>query len=121
MTFPDDRTLGSELRAGRLGFHWLPDLDRYVRVSDHGADDFLVELAAPDELPKRHSPTPHRCWWEPADDSGVVVTCLFLMGRRMVRAGVRAQVFNVVGQPVECDIPGNKIRSEVTPAASSPR
>lgn len=65
-----ERTLGSELRAARLGFRWLPRAGRYVRVSDMlspqaGWDAWRVEWCTPDRLPKMPGKDQrHRAWWE---------------------------------------------------------
>lgn len=60
-----DETLGSRLRAARLGYGWLQGVGLYLRVSDAMGlgDRFLFEVAPADALPKTGAKSLHRRWW----------------------------------------------------------
>lgn len=61
------RTLGSELRAGRMRFQWSPPFGAYVRIKSNDRDGgFRLEVCKPDALPisKRPDVGPFTIWWE---------------------------------------------------------
>lgn len=56
-------TLGSRIRANRLGFRELEGIG-YVRCSDDIGSGVLIEVAQPNTLPTHRKCGHHRCWWE---------------------------------------------------------
>lgn len=61
----DGRTLGSELRGARLGFHWLSGAGRYVRIRPNHRN-WIVDAVLPEMLPSRPGPRHEdECvaWW----------------------------------------------------------
>ena len=59
-------TLGSHLRAGRLGFRPIYQLGAYVQIRGEPGR-WVMELCSPDQLPKHPYREEYRVWWE--DDS----------------------------------------------------
>lgn len=64
-------TLGSRMRAYRLGFRWLDSVMAYMRLSDLPESCFLIEIAPADQIPSKGVKRAHRCWWEGNSDDGL--------------------------------------------------
>lgn len=58
------RPFGEFIRSQRLGFAWDEKRQVYVRMTELGPDEFLVEAAGPGNLPAQARRTKHTCWWE---------------------------------------------------------
>lgn len=73
----DGRNLGDALRGSRLGFRWVPKLERYLRVRDVD-DGFAFDLATPAGIRAMVRPTPaeHRVWWDGAPDAAFIVAAI---------------------------------------------
>lgn len=87
-------TLGSELRAARLGFRWFADVMRYLRIEvseeevifdrvtlsrKRVGNDLYVDLVGPSALPNRPSPSgTYAAWWEVWPDLGVAAEAALL-------------------------------------------
>lgn len=56
-------TLGQNIRAARLGYHWHTGLEAFVRVSDDPRG-FRIDVADPDFLMKEKGPGEYRVWWD---------------------------------------------------------
>lgn len=63
---------GNYLRAARLGFHWSPRLEAFLRLTDLPGGRWLAELAPRGCLPSAPARA-HRVWWEGEQDPDAVV------------------------------------------------
>lgn len=61
-----EETLGSALRAARMGAHWMDGIHAYVRLEDLDGDAFRVDVMPPDWVPGRALKAwsgYHLAWW----------------------------------------------------------
>jgi len=73
-----NETLGTHIRAARLGYRWVPSLNAYMRIADppssYGDGAFTVDLCPPFVVQTRGfgngTKTQHRVWWEDIDKDG---------------------------------------------------
>lgn len=63
---------GDYIRAARLGFHWSPLLEAFLRISDAPGGRWLAELSPPGRLPSNGSGKKHRRWWDDQDPDELV-------------------------------------------------
>lgn len=102
------RTLGSEIRAGRMRFGWLSETERYIRLSGEPGR-WRVEALCPSELPRGHgsrddrgyvmwyalSPEP---WPEEVAERRAFEEVLLPIVRRMLGAGLRVALVDDLGR-----------------------
>ena len=63
----DPPSLGSTIRAARLGYKWSARHGAFIRMSTPAADRSLIELAPRDAIPSKKAKGDvgdHRVWWE---------------------------------------------------------
>ncbi len=61
----DRVTLGNTLRGARLGFYHTKRLGGFVRISDGGNNQFLLEYCSQDQLPKgAYKKEEFFVWWD---------------------------------------------------------
>jgi len=83
-------SFGSNIRAARLGWRWSDRHGAFIRMSDAGPGQSLIELAPADGLPgTRCSGGFHRCWWE---QPGILDMIPWLRPVRRVKRLVRVVV-----------------------------
>lgn len=58
-------SLGTTIRAARLGWGYAPRHGCFVRMEDVGDDHNRIELCPTNAIPSKKTPSRfHRCWWE---------------------------------------------------------
>lgn len=65
------RTFGNQIRAARLGYHWFEPLRMFLRMSDAGPGQTLIEARNANLLPSyggKGDLRQYRCWWDGDDD-----------------------------------------------------
>lgn len=73
------RTLGNEIRAARLGFHWCEPFGCYLRIDGADRPPYRVELAPAGKLPNGGGRTCRR-WWD--GDHGEMAEAAHLPAQR---------------------------------------
>lgn len=79
-----DRNFGMNLRAARLGFRWSASRGGYIRITDEGNDQFLVECCPANAVPVRSiSKRDHFVWDERGNGDDILghIECLRMVKR----------------------------------------
>lgn len=73
----DGRNIGDAVRGSRLGFRWVPELGRYLRLRDE-PDGWAFDLATPAGIRAllRPTATQHRVWWDGDADRDLIVAAI---------------------------------------------
>ncbi len=81
-------TLGSTLRAARLGFHWMAELGAYVRIRE-APDGWAVQVAPRGAMPTKGAAQQYRVWWETPEGEQSIEVDLLAICRRVLGGEAR--------------------------------